>query len=242
LGAVEKKQIRQIMNRSDNEQTINRKFYLIGDIHGQLSKLEKLISVIKKNIETNDLIIFLGDYLDRGPKSFEVVEFLLKLKTENNIICLMGNHEDMFLRYVSIGDNYDNYMRNGGKYTIRSYSRNSNEFVIPETHKKFYNSLKLYYEDDLFIAVHAGINPKVRNIADQKRDDLIWIRENFYQYNKRWDKTIIFGHTPTVYINNSKNVYIDTERNIIGIDTNAMSEGFPLTCIRLPDREIYQAY
>ncbi|MCL1865048.1 MAG: serine/threonine protein phosphatase [Spirochaetes bacterium] len=221
---------------------MSRKFYLVGDIHGQLSKLKKLISDIKSDIEPDDLIIFLGDYIDRGPESFEVIEFLLKLKSENNIICLIGNHEDMFLRFVSTGDNYNNYMANGGKHTIRSYSRNLKGFNIPESHKKFYNSLKLYYEDDLFIAVHAGISPKVRNITDQERVDLIWIREDFYRYNKRWDKTVIFGHTPTTYISNSKNVYIDNERNIIGIDTNAMSEGFPLSCIRLPDRKIYKAY
>ena len=218
------------------------KFYLIGDIHGQLSKLENLILTIKPDIEPDDKIIFLGDYIDRGSKSFEVIEFLLKLKSEYNIICLMGNHEDMFMRFVLVGDNYNNYMANGGKYTIKSYSKNLNEFYIPESHKKFYNSLKLYYEDDGFIAVHAGINPKVKKITDQIMHDLIWIRKDFYQYNKRMDKTIIFGHTPTVHINKSKDVYIDDIRNIIGIDTNAMSEGFPLSCIRLPDRKIYQAY
>ena len=229
---------------------MNKKFYLIGDIHGQLSKLKNLISKVQSDIESDDLIIFVGDYIDRGPRSFEVIEFLLKLKSEHNIVFLIGNHEDMFLRFVSRGDNYNNYMANGGEYTIKSYFKNLKEFKIPETHKKFYNSLKLYYESDLFIAVHAGINPKVKNITDQRRDDIIWIRESFYEYNKKWDKTIVFGHTPTMYINASKDVnknitkgvYIDDKRNIIGIDTNAMSEGFPLSCIRLPDRKIYQAY
>ena len=221
---------------------MSKNFYLIGDIHGQFSKLEKLISKIELDIESDDTIIFLGDYIDRGPKSFEVIEFLLKLKSENSTIFLIGNHEDMFLKFVSTGDNYYNYMANGGQHTIRSYIRNLKEFKIPESHKRFYNILKLYYENDFFIAVHGGINPKVRDIADQRRSDIIWIREDFYRYNKRWDKTVIFGHTPTIYINNSKNVYIDDERNIIGIDTNAMSEGFPLSCIRLPDRKIYQAY
>ena len=218
------------------------KFYLVGDIHGQLSKLENLFSKIEQDNEADDLIIFLGDYIDRGPQSFEVIEFLLKLNSGHNIVCLMGNHEDMFLRFVSVGDNYNNYMANGGKYTIKSYIRNNKDFKIPESHKKFYNSLKLYYEGESFIAVHAGINPRVKNITDQERDELIWIRKDFYQYDKKWDKTIVFGHTPTIYINKSKDVYIDNERNIIGIDTNAMSEGFPLSCIRLPDRKIYQAY
>jgi serine/threonine protein phosphatase 1 len=201
-----------------------------------------LISDIRPDIESDDLIIFLGDYLDRGPKSFEVIEFLLKLKSENNIVCLLGNHEDMFCRFISVGDNYNNYMAIGGRYTIKSYEKNLKEFIIPESHKGFYNSLKLYYETDSFIAVHAGLNPKVRNITEQTRRDLIWIREDFYSYNRRWEKTVIFGHTPTIFINKSRDVYIDNERNIIGIDTNAMSEGFPLTCIRMPDGKIYKAY
>jgi len=221
---------------------MSRKFYLIGDIHGHLSKLENLILYIKSDITPDDLIIFLGDYIDRGPKSFEVIEFLLKLKSDYNIVCLMGNHEDMFCRFISVGDNVNRYMVNGGRYTIRSYERNLNEFKIPETHKQFYNSLKLYYESDSFIAVHAGMNPRVSNITEQNMHDLIWIREDYYKYNRRWDKTIIFGHTPTIFINRSKDVYIDHERNIIGIDTNAMSEGFPLTCIRMPDGKIYQGY
>jgi len=221
---------------------MSRKFYLIGDIHGHLSKLKNLILDIKSDIKPDDLIIFLGDYIDRGPKSFEVIEFLLKLKSENNIVCLLGNHEDMFCRFVSVGDNRNSYMANGGKYTLKSYRRNLKGFRIPESHKRFYNSLKLYYESDSFIAVHAGLNPRVSNITEQTRHDLIWIREDYYRYDRRWEKTVIFGHTPTIYINKSKDVYIDNERNIIGIDTNAMSEGFPLTCIRMPDGKIYKAY
>ena len=218
------------------------KYYLIGDIHGHLLKLTKLIAAIWSDIEPGDMIIFLGDYIDRGPKSFEVIEFLLKLKSENNIVCLVGNHEDMFSRFVSVGDNYNSYMAIGGRYTLKSYEANLNGFKIPESHKKFYNSLKWYYETESFIAVHAGLNPKVTNLSEQERHDLIWIREDFYKYNRRWEKTVIFGHTPTIYINKSKDVYVDNERNIIGIDTNAMSEGFPLTCIRMPDGKIYKAY
>lgn len=220
---------------------MNKRYYIVGDIHGHSAKLKRVISMVMDDFNKNDTFIFLGDYIDRGPSSFEVIEFLTGLSNLYNAVFLTGNHEDMFKRFVLLGDNYDNYIANGGGYTIESYIKNMNEFVIPESHVVFYNSLAPYYEGGDFIAVHAGLNPDVSNLADQKRYDLIWIREKFYRFPKRWEKTVIFGHTPVQYINNSDTVYIDDDKNIIGLDTNAMTYGFPLTCLRWPDRKIYQA-
>ena len=154
----------------------------------------------------------------------------------------MGNHEDMFIRYFTTGDNYHNYIRNGGGYTIKSYIKNMDEFKIPASHLEFLKNLKLFYEGEDFIAVHGGLNPGISTLQDQKKHDIIWIREEFYNFRGRWEKTIIFGHTPTPFIHNSDSVYVDDVKNIIGIDTGAMSEGYPLTCMRWPDRKIYQAY
>lgn len=201
--------------------------YIIGDIHGNLSKLKKLISRIKSEIEPDDTIIFLGDYIDRGPESYEVIEYLIDLSSRYKTVFLTGNHEDMFIRFVTRGDNYDNYIGNGGGNTIKSYIKNMNAFIIPESHKKFFNNLKLYYEADDFIAVHAGLNPEIGSLREQKKYDMIWIREDFYKCRVKWAKTVIFGHTPTPYIQNTDSVYFDNVRNIIGLDTNAMSEGFP---------------
>jgi len=221
---------------------MNARYYIIGDIHGHFSKLKKMISNVTDDVRPDDVFIFLGDYIDRGPESFEVIEFLIEFSTKFKTIFLTGNHEDMFIRFITIGDNYSNYIRNGGGYTIQSYIKNLKKFILPENHKSFFNSLKLYYENDEFVAVHAGLNPEIDNLDKQKRNDLIWIREEFYKYPGKWGKTIIFGHTPTPYIHNSDAVYFDERRNIIGIDTNAMSDGYPLTCIRWPDRKIYLAY
>ncbi len=216
-------------------------YYIIGDIHGHSAKLKKLISLVNDDFKSGDSFIFLGDYLDRGPSSFEVVEFLIGLSRTCKSVFLTGNHEDMFKRFVIKGDNYDNYIANGGGFTIESYVKNMNDFIIPEPHTEFYNKLLPYFEGEDFIAVHAGLNPGVVNLSDQKKYDLIWIREEFYRYPKRWDKTVIFGHTPVPYINGTDEVYFDDERNIIGLDTNAMTYGFPLTCLKWPDRKIYRA-
>ena len=221
---------------------MNPGYFIIGDIHGHILKLEKILSYIKKDLEKEDSIIFLGDYIDRGPSSFEVIEYLIRLSAAYRTIFLTGNHEDMFIRFVNKGDNFNNYIRNGGAYTIKSYINNLKNFTIPESHIEFFNNLKLYYEGDDFVAVHAGLNPKVNTLQEQKKYDLIWIREEFFKYQKKWDKAVIFGHTPTPYLNHSDAVYFDEKRNIIGLDTNAMADGFPLSCIRWPDRKIYQAY
>jgi len=146
------------------------------------------------------------------------------------------------MRFITKGDNYNNYIRNGGGYTIKSYIKNLNDFFLPESHRKFFKSLKLYYESDDFIAVHAGLNPEILELEEQNKDDMLWIREEFYKYPRRWGKTVIFGHTPTPYINHSDSVFFDETRNIIGLDTNAMSDGYPLTCLRWPDRKVYQAF
>ena len=218
------------------------RYYIVGDIHGYLSKLKKIISSIKTDIKKDDCIIFLGDYIDRGPSSFEVIEYLITLSSIYKTVFLMGNHEDMFITYFSTGENYNNYMRNGGGLTIKSYIKNLNEFTVPGSHLEFLKNLKLFYEGEDFIAVHGGLNPGVNIIQEQKKHDLLWIREEFYTYTGRWAKTVIFGHTPTPYLHHSDSIYIDEIKNIIGIDTGAMSDGYPLTCMRWPDRKIYQAY
>jgi len=216
------------------------RYYIIGDIHGHYIKLRNLFDIIAGEIRENDLIIFLGDYIDRGPESFEVIEYLLKISSMYNTVFLTGNHEEMFLDYYIRGKNYYNYLRNGGGATIKSYVAHMGSFVIPESHKVFFNSLRLYYEGEDFIAVHAGLNPHIKKLSEQKKEEMVWLREEFYQSPGRWEKTVIFGHTPTPYLHDSYDVFIDEKRNIIGLDTYAMNELYPLTCLVWPDRRFFQ--
>jgi len=219
---------------------MNKRFFLIGDIHGQYDKVKNLTGLISSEYLEGDLIIFLGDYIDRGPQSFEVIEHLILLSKCYDIVFLMGNHEDMFLRFYTTGSNYKHYLMNGGGATIKSYMKNCGDFTLPETHKIFFNNLKLFYESEDFIAVHAGLNPEVDDIKKQSAYDLLWIREEFYYSKKKWDKTIIFGHTPVSYLNSDSNIYVDNKINIIGIDTGAMVENFPLTCFIWPEKRVIQ--
>ncbi|HOJ27820.1 MAG TPA: metallophosphoesterase family protein, partial [Spirochaetota bacterium] len=159
-------------------------FYIIGDIHGYYNKLSGLFEKIKKHITDNDTIIFLGDYIDRGKHSFEVIEFLIDLQQSYNTVYLRGNHESMFLDYLQ-GKEIPLYMYNGGQATIDSYIQMMGSLRLPEDHKAFFNSLKLYYETDDFIAIHAGMRPGIP-VELQSPYDMMWIREDFYLKQYRW--------------------------------------------------------
>ncbi|MCP4134858.1 MAG: serine/threonine protein phosphatase [bacterium] len=214
--------------------------YFIGDIHGNLDKLVSLFKKLIDLITDDDTVIFLGDYIDRGPHSYEVIEYLIALSKRFNTVFLKGNHEDMMENYLLGKDIGGAFLFNGGLATIQSYNKHCGEFKFPENHIEFFSNLKLYFEGEGFIAVHAGLNPDVEENEDQDIYDLLWIRDKFYRSNKRWDKTIIFGHTSTSLISRRDMIYMDEERNIIGIDSGVVFGG-PLSCLRWPDKKVFQS-
>ncbi len=213
-------------------------YYIIGDIHGYLDKLLSLMKVVKEHFKDDDTFIFLGDYIDRGAHSYEVIEFLISLSKRVNAVFLTGNHENMLRRYLDGDDLHGMFLHNGGRATIESYKRNIKKFELPPAHDIFFKSLDYCYEGEDFIAVHAGLNPSVDKIDDQERGDMLWIRESFFNSSRRWEKTIIFGHTPTRFLDGSNLVYFDDSKNIIGIDSGVIF-GRELSCLRWPDKKIF---
>lgn len=206
------------------------KFFAIGDIHGNLSHLELLMEKIKPALDPHrDTLIFLGDYIDRGPDSKGVVDFILQLRTElPHVVCLKGNHEAMFLDWHLDGKDYDLYLYNGGGATIRSYSQEG-EFKLPQRHLDFFISLRLYYETEHYIFVHAGLRGGIP-LEEQDPHDLIWIRDEFMLSSYDFGKIVIFGHTPL------QQVFVTPDK--IGIDTGAVYGGV-LTCLELPAQRFY---
>ena len=207
------------------------RLFAIGDIHGCYDKLRALMDKIPIDF-ASDTLIFMGDYIDRGPDSYEVVEYLVDLKTLfPGIIFLKGNHEEMLEKYLSGGDRVT-YLLNGGQQTLDSYfnqRRLSEDSPFPAEHLTFFKSLQLYYETDDFIFAHAGLRQRV-SIEKQKRTDLLWIREKFIYTKYNFGKKVIFGHTPF-----PKPL---VESNKIGIDTGAVY-GNLLTCVQLPDVDFF---
>jgi len=205
---------------------LTEKIFAIGDIHGCFDKLCALMDKIKIDHD-KDILLFLGDYIDRGNSSFDVVEYLIDLKKHfQKIIFLKGNHEKMLEEYLS-GKNRLDYLIYGGQQTIESYmrrSRTAGSPLIPQEHLDFFKSLSLYYETDDFIFVHAGLR---ENIPFEMQDpaDFLWIRKDFVHSDFDFGKRVVFGHTP----------YAEplVEPNKIGIDTGAVY-GNKLTCVELP--------
>ena len=209
------------------------KIFAIGDIHGSFDRLKDLMQKIPIDFE-NDTLVFIGDYIDRGPGSVEVVDYLLALRRQvPGIIFLKGNHEDMLEKYLDGTDRFT-YLLNGGQNTLDSYlskTNRSDSFPIPADHMDFFKSLRLYYETEAYIFVHAGLRPKV-NLESQKTEDLLWIRDKFIYSRYNFGKPVVFGHTPL-----EKPL---VESNKIGIDTGAVY-GNALTCVQLPEIQFYTA-
>jgi len=179
-----------------------------------------------------DRLLFIGDYVDRGPSSYEVVEYLVNLRRRfPAVVFLRGNHEDMLLNYLS-GEDRLTFLMNGGRLTLEDYlnhARGTGNGPIPPEHRQFFDQLRLYHETDDYIFVHAGLQPKVP-LEKQDPRDLVWIRQKFIYSDYDFGKRVIFGHTPF----NEPFV----AANKIGIDTGAVY-GNRLTCVKLPEVEFF---
>jgi len=193
-----------------------KSLYVIGDIHGMLPQLEVILKRILP-LRKADQIVFLGDYIDRGNFSFEVIERLIKLQNDypEQCIFLMGNHEFVFYNAIqpeSLFDNYKIWMNNGGYETLTSYMGNSkikdldpwcvtrNRIIqlVPASHLDFINNLLPYYETDSCIFVHAGCDPYIA-LEDQDFNFFIYDRslcKNLInnKAKQNWEKIIIAGH------------------------------------------------
>lgn len=210
------------------------RIFAIGDIHGCSDKLRAMMETIRPDKE-KDGIVFIGDYIDRGPDSKGVVDYVLDLgKQYDQMVCLMGNHEQMFLDYHLHGKNGDLFLLNGGDATLLSYgltdTPSGKKADVPEEHLRFFRRLLPYYETEAYLFVHAGLRPRVP-LAEQSPEDLLWIRHTFIRSYQDFGKIVVFGHTPL------PEPLIDY--NKIGIDTGAVYGG-SLTCVELPAVKIYQ--
>ena len=197
--------------------------YASGDIHGCLNKLIELIGLCHADAGKRPIkFIFLGDYIDRGPDSQGVVDFLMSLQQDrpNDVICLMGNHEDMLLAALDAPDWEENWLRNGGIQTLQSYGV-ATAADIPQHHIEWIHHLPKFHDDGLRLFVHAGIRPD-RPFDRQDEHDLLWIREPFLSSTKDFGRFIVHGHTPL------KTGRPDIRPNRLNLDTAAVYGG-PLT-------------
>lgn len=197
--------------------------YAIGDIHGCLDKLHELVQHCHADAAGRpSKFVFLGDYIDRGPDSRGVIQFLIELQRERaeQDIFLKGNHEDLLLTAADSDLFEDRWLDNGGIQTLESYGVYSAQ-DIPGDHLQWLRQLRLFYDDGQRFFVHAGVDPD-RPLDQQQEHDLLWIREPFLSSQKDFGRLVVHGHTPL------REGVPDLRANRLNLDTGAVFGG-PLT-------------
>ena len=205
---------------------MEKRAFIIGDVHGCLDMLRRLIDAIRWD-PSSDRLIYVGDYIDRGEDIFGVVDYIVSQKKSSDLVeCIIGNHELMLLDYLE-GRRQGLFFFNGGGSTIRSYRSNLKEpqgLLFPPDHMELFNGLKPFCDLGDYLVVHAGFRPAIP-IEDQSLEDMVWIREEFIYSDFDFGKKVVFGHTPF------REPLV--RENKIGIDTGAVY-GNKLTCLELP--------
>ncbi len=235
-----------------------KRILAIGDIHGVYDKLLDLMNKVDFNPK-DDLLIFLGDYIDRGPDSLKSLDYVrdLTIRFPEQVIALMGNHEDMCIRFYKEGnkddtefDDLDEYMirawlRNGGRETLEEFKFLKSEDVSARI--QWMKSLPVSYKIGDFYFCHAGIRAFVP-LDEQTKFDLLWIRSEFVSWYDGSMGTIVVGHTVTHNLkrhhwpsNQPPEEPVFLKNNIIFCDTGAYKKSGKLSCIDVLTKQFWQA-
>ena len=222
------------------------RLYAVGDIHGRADLLDDLHRMINRDAERapvrRRVVVYLGDYVDRGPDSFAVVEGLIERPLAGfESVRLKGNHEDFLLSFIADSSIGNAWLMNGAQATLASYgveiggygrddleqARRGLIRALPAEHLDFFHGLALTHEAGDYLFVHAGIRPGI-GLGQQKDHDLMWIRDDFLESDADFGRVVVHGH--------SIRRQPDIRLNRIGIDTGAYVTG-RLTCLVLDGEE-----
>jgi serine/threonine protein phosphatase 1 len=229
-----------------------KRYYVIGDVHGRLDLYEAMIRGIEQDdalaTKAEARIVLLGDLVDRGPDSAGVIARTRLWQQTRHVRVLAGNHEDMFLQSFERPEALHHFLKHGGRETLLSYGLSTNMMRGAETIEELFEALPQFVPaaereyiasfEEMIVAgdyafVHAGIDPD-RPITEQKRTDLLWIRDRFLSHDGPLPKVVVHGHTIFERVMDCG--------NRIGIDTGAFRSGV-LTALVLEgdQRRIIQA-
>ncbi len=171
--------------------------YAIGDIHGCSDLLDALLARIERHAAGRDRkLVFLGDYVDRGPDSAAVLRTISRLQwaEPDSVVCLMGNHERMLLDALQTKDTEFHWLANGGEATLASFG--AQEVAdLPQTTLDWIEALPTLHDDELRWYVHAGFAPGTEPSVSSDHDRL-WIREPFLTDDHDFGRHVVHGHTP----------------------------------------------
>ncbi len=235
-------------NKSSAAVSSGIRIYAIGDVHGRNDLLEPLLARIEAQMSAHpaprSILVFLGDYVDRGPSSRQVIDQLVLQNDRHEAVFLKGNHEHYLLEFLKNPTFLTEWLQYGGLDTLRSYGvvphnyQDSREqellamslkLALHENgHDKFLGDLKSSFTCGDFFFVHAGVRPGIP-LDEQKEMDLLTIRNDFLQSTSNFGKIIVHGHTPVPRP--------DVRLNRINIDTGAYATG-QLSCLVVERDEI----
>ncbi len=220
--------------------------YAIGDIHGRADLLDQVLPRIVAHAgryaDFRKVLVTLGDYVDRGPDSKGVIDRLLTPPPGFESVCLMGNHEDLMLRFLSQPADGGVWFQNGGEATMASYGletggwdvdrakdlRDMLAAALPPAHLAFLRGLQMQHTEGDYVFVHAGVKPGVP-LRRQDPEDLMWIREEFLRSTRDHGKVVVHGHSVAF----KPEEFPSSDRpSRIGIDTGAYATN-QLTCIAM---------
>lgn len=215
----------------------------ISDIHGCNATFEALFQQI--NFSREDQLFLLGDYLDRGPSSKQVLDTIFRLKAEGYTVnCLRGNHEEMLLWALS-GHRYnlESFLMNGGDTTLASFGV-KHPRDIPPHYLDFLEKLPLWIEADEYIFVHAGLHFVQGSNPFDHEDEMLWIRNWYIDLDLEWlgQRYIVHGHTPTPQPNIQKMFQQFDDLRVINIDAGCVYQrtGYGQLCaVDLSNRHLY---
>lgn len=210
------------------------RWYAIGDIHGRNDLFAALIEAIEADDRTagpaQSTVVLLGDLVDRGPDSAGVVAEARAWQQRRAVRVLAGNHEEMFLESFTDLEMLRHFLRHGGRETVLSYGLDRAAYdamslqevqeamaeIVPEADRVFLAAAEEWIEAGDYLFVHAGINPAVP-LAEQRRSDLLWIRERFLKHSDPFSHVVVHGHT--IFDG------VEDAGTRIGIDTGAYRSG-----------------
>ena len=199
------------------------KRYVVGDIHGCVKSFRSMIKS-KLKLTKEDTLFLLGDYIDRGPDSKGVIDFIMELQRESyNVKPIMGNHEYMLLQSLEDEVEFANWKKNGSTQTLTSFgisedkaSEPSSVHLIPALYIDFLRGLSYHEETDDFYFVHAGLGKDIENPKDDL-DTLFWSRREYYNRKILKNRILIHGHTPVSMISIQDRIY-DGDSKILNLD------------------------
>lgn len=237
----------------------------VGDIHGNLPALLDLLDQVGSEVTRDDVVVFLGDYIDRGPDPRGCIEAILSFRARSlaSVVGLRGNHEDWLLRTLADYSRHSWLLGLDALETVRSYSPEAERLLrdaireaglglflghaklpydaffdaVPALHRAFLSGLAFCFESPDCICTHAGLDPSVERLAEQQPQSFVWGHTAFPD-EYRGALPVVYGHWNNAELDATGWPHPKSIGNTIGIDTIAHRV---LTAVRLPDRHVYQS-